>query len=84
MPGLNGLDLQQRLTSIGAALPIIFISGRMDPSTRVKALNGGALDFLAKPVDAETLLACVQRAIEADRLKRHSQLIHEESLSRAI
>jgi FixJ family two-component response regulator len=65
MPGLNGLDLQQRLASLDATLPIIFISGRIDPSTRVKALTGGALDFLAKPVDAETLLPCVQRAIEA-------------------
>lgn len=63
MPGLNGLDLQSLITKSGNRTPIIFVSGFGDVPMTVKALKGGALDFLTKPIDAEALLAAIQSAL---------------------
>ena len=63
MPGLNGLDLQSLITKSGNRMPIIFVSGFGDVPMTVKALRGGALDFLTKPIDAEALLAAIQSAL---------------------
>ena len=64
MPGLDGLQLQQRLLESGAVLPIIFLTGHGDISTSVRAMKHGAADFLTKPVDEEALLGAVRQAIE--------------------
>jgi FixJ family two-component response regulator len=64
MPGLSGLQLQQRLASLRRALPIVFVSGHGDIPTSVLAVKAGAEDFLTKPVAAELLLSAVARAIE--------------------
>ncbi|QFY62960.1 response regulator transcription factor (plasmid) [Rhizobium grahamii] len=63
MPGLNGLDLQFMITKSGNRTPIIFVSGFGDVPMTVKALKGGALDFLTKPIDAEALLEAIQSAL---------------------
>lgn len=63
MPGLNGLQLQQRLAAAGTGLPIIFLTGTGDIPMSVQAMKAGAEDFLPKPVAAETLLAALARAI---------------------
>lgn len=63
MPGLNGLDLQHLITKSGNRTPIIFVSGVGDVPMTVKALKGGALDFLTKPIDAEALLTAIQSAL---------------------
>ena len=68
MPGLDGLEMQKRLTEAGFALPIIFLTGHGDVSTSVKAMRGGAMNFLSKPVQDEELLASVAEAVNADRL----------------
>ncbi len=73
MPGLNGLDLQWRITKSGSKTPIIFVSGFGDVPMTVKALKGGARDFLTKPIDAEALLEAIQSA-----LSRSEALIREE------
>ena len=64
MPGLDGLQLQHRLVEKGGALPIIFLTGRGDIPTSVRAMKQGAADFLMKPVDDRELLAAVQQATE--------------------
>jgi len=56
MPGLTGLDLQEALRVAGQHLAIVFITGHRDVPVSVKAMKAGAVDFLTKPVDAETLL----------------------------
>ena len=56
MPGMTGLELQQRLTSMGGATPIIFVTAYPDERTRLQAMNSGALCFLPKPFDDEELL----------------------------
>jgi FixJ family two-component response regulator len=66
IPDENGLQFQQRLTDRGIHVPIIFISGQGDIASSVKAMKGGAIDFLAKPFDATQLLAVLAKALQED------------------
>jgi FixJ family two-component response regulator len=66
MPGLTGLDLQEALAGKGHRVPIVFITGHGDISMSVKAMKGGAADFLTKPFDVEKLLEAVERAVTKD------------------
>ncbi len=70
MPGLTGLQLQQRLAEMRNAIPIIFLSGHGDIASSVVAMKAGAEDFLTKPVDTDVLLRAVERAITRDRTDR--------------
>jgi FixJ family two-component response regulator len=63
LPGLTGLDLQQRLIEGGKRMPIIFITGFFLESVRKQALEGGAIGFLRKPFGDESLLECLNRAL---------------------
>ncbi|MBY5713326.1 response regulator transcription factor [Rhizobium leguminosarum] len=63
MPGLNGLDLQSMISVSGKKMPIIFVSGFGDVPMTVRALKGGALDFLTKPIDSAALLEAIQSAL---------------------
>jgi FixJ family two-component response regulator len=67
MPGLDGLQLQQRLVEARHQLPVIFLSGHGDIPTSVTAMRTGAEDFLTKPVETDVLLNAVERAIARDR-----------------
>ena len=67
MPGISGLDLQQKLESSGINLPIIFLTGYGTIPVTVRVMKAGAVDFLEKPVDEQTLLDSVRRAIETQR-----------------
>jgi len=70
MPGQSGLDLQRILADAGHDIPIIFITGHGDIPMAVRAVKAGAVDFLPKPFDDETLLAAVSQAITNDRRRR--------------
>ena len=70
MPGLDGLALQQALTSGDAPRPVIFITGKGDIPTSVRAMKAGAIDFLLKPVSDQDLLAPIARAQEQDTKSR--------------
>ena len=76
MPGMNGLELQQRLAAGGRPIPIIFITGHGDVPMSVEAMKAGAVDFLPKPFDDDALLAAVDRALARDRgrLRRGQEL----------
>ncbi len=67
MPGIDGLTLLRRLRATGSALPLILITGQGDMSMAVTAMKAGAVDFLEKPFEAETLLAAVETALRAQR-----------------
>ena len=70
LPDRSGLELQAALASQGVQLPVIFMTGYgLIPDT-VRAMQGGAVDFLTKPVDAQTLLASVARAFAQDAASR--------------
>jgi FixJ family two-component response regulator len=90
MPGPDGLALQEVLRRRGHHLPTVFLSGRGDIASSVRALKAGASDFLTKPVQAGVLLEAVRAALEADAplraererrrllLQRHSTLNERE------
>jgi FixJ family two-component response regulator len=70
LPGPSGLDLQTALLRKGVALPIIFLTGHADVPSTVRAMKAGAVDFLEKPVNRDTLLEALRRALEADTVRR--------------
>ena len=63
MPGLTGLELQERLVAGGRRMSIVFVTGHVNVPKSVKAMKGGAVDLLTKPVDAKDLIAAVQRSV---------------------
>jgi FixJ family two-component response regulator len=70
MPGLDGLQLQQRLQASAHGIPIVFITGYGDIPMSVKAMKAGAVDFLPKPFRDDDLLGAVQQAIRRDIRQR--------------
>jgi len=63
MPGLNGLELQSRLTAMGRRIPIIFVTAFPHERIRRRALKGGAIGFLSKPFSDDSLIHCLDRAL---------------------
>jgi RNA polymerase sigma factor (sigma-70 family) len=70
IPGLSGPELQERLSKLGSALPIIFLTGHPDIPTTVRTIRGGAEDFLTKPVSSHVLLQAIERAIAHHEVTR--------------
>ena len=70
MPGLSGLDLQDRLAKGDTHIPIVFITGHADVPMTVRAMKAGAVEFLEKPFRDQQLLDAIHLAIEDDR-SRH-------------
>jgi FixJ family two-component response regulator len=68
LPGLNGLELQKRVSVERTDMPIIFITGHGDVPTTVGAMKAGAVEFLTKPFNDEVLLAAIRQALERSRL----------------
>jgi FixJ family two-component response regulator len=64
MPGMSGLELQQRLRALGSSMPVIIITSTTDPTTRVRALEGGAHAFLVKPVHDDHLIRHLESALK--------------------
>lgn len=64
MPGMNGLDLQEKIKASGWSLPIIFITAYDDPRDREKALANGAVAFLQKPLSEKDLLTNIRSALK--------------------
>jgi two-component system, LuxR family, response regulator FixJ len=64
MPGLSGMELQEKLIRSAYRMPIIFLTGHGEVTMGVQAMKKGAVDFLTKPCDDEQLLAAIHRAIE--------------------
>lgn len=67
LPDLNGLDLQSRIGGERREMPIIFITGCGDIPMSVRAMKGGAVEFLTKPFDDEVLLQAIRQALESSR-----------------
>ena len=82
MPGIGGLDLQDALVAKGGAPPIIFLTGRAEIADSVRAMKHGAVEFLTKPVEADTLINAVRSALEADRVARAARAKHAELRAR--
>ena len=75
LPGLSGLDFQTELAKANIHIPIIFMTGHGDIPMTVRAMKGGAVDFLAKPFRDQDMLDAVVTAIERDRKRREADKI---------
>jgi len=64
LPDMTGLELQERIGAERSGMPIIFLSGRCDVQTTVKAMKAGAMEFMVKPFDPEVLLNAIRQAIK--------------------
>ncbi len=77
MPGISGLDLQERLSTLGIDLPIIFVTAYGDVPMAVRALKGGAVDFVQKPFNSQALLdrihVAIQQNVEAGRRRKERE-----------
>tara|TARA_R110002012_G_scaffold40734_3_gene112115 strand:- start:694 stop:1332 length:639 start_codon:yes stop_codon:yes gene_type:complete len=67
MPGMSGMECQQRLEALKCPLPIIFITGHGDVPMAVEAMKKGAIEFIQKPFREQVLLDCIQHALEVNR-----------------
>ena len=75
LPGLSGLDFQAELAKANIHIPIIFMTGHGDIPMSVRAMKGGAVDFLTKPFRDQDMLDAVAVAIERDRKRRETDKI---------
>ena len=81
LPGLNGIELQQELAKSGVQVPIIFLTGHADIPTTVRALKGGAINFLTKPFEDDDLLNAIQQCFSSDL---NDQVEPDESLGNMV
>lgn len=82
MPGMSGLDVQDRLASMPISLPVVIVTGQADIETAVRAMRGGALDVLTKPFGREELLVRVKEALQRDAELREAHEEHVETRMR--
>ena len=67
LPGMNGFELQERLNAERRNIPIIFITAHADEPARQRALKGGAIEMLAKPVRRDALFQAIESAVKQSR-----------------
>ena len=82
MPGLSGLELQQRLNEQRSEIPIIFITGHGDVPMAVTAMKSGAVDFLQKPFRDQDLIDRIHKALDRDGDARKGRAEREEIRAR--
>jgi len=82
MPGLGGLELQEKLNELGSSLPIIFITGHGDVPMAVEAMQKGAIDFIQKPFRDQELLDGISEAVKTDQERRSEREEKAEVLSK--
>jgi two-component system, LuxR family, response regulator FixJ len=78
MPGMSGLELQQKLNAMHAITPIVFITGHGDVPMAVEAMQNGAVDFIQKPFRDQDLLDRINQAMEKDKANRTGLLARDE------
>lgn len=82
MPGMSGLELQERLEALGSTLPVIFITAHGDVPMAVRAVKAGAVDFIQKPFSDQELLDKIQHAMEENARARAAAADREEVSAR--
>jgi FixJ family two-component response regulator len=82
MPGMSGLDFQDRLDELGIGLPVVLMSGHGDIPMSVRAMKAGALDFLVKPFRDQDMLDAVAAAIAQDHRRRAQAVDYADLLAR--
>jgi FixJ family two-component response regulator len=74
LPGQSGLDFQRDLAAANRELPIIFITGHGDIPMSVRAMKGGAIEFLTKPFRDQDLIDAIQLGLARDRARRENEM----------
>lgn len=82
MPGMDGLELQSRLTGLGLDPGIVFLSGQAEVPSSVQAMKAGAVDFLTKPIDEAALFAAISEALARHRERLSAHRAATEASSR--
>lgn len=82
MPGMSGLELQEKLINEQITIPVIIITGHGDVPMSVRAMKAGAIDFIEKPFNDQVLLDCIQRALDKDGMQRQQQYKRAEIASK--
>ena len=82
MPEMTGPELHGWMTTHGVSLPIIFLTGHGDVAGGVQAMKMGAVDYLLKPVDPETLLNTIRQAIDRHAVEQHHRQQQQDIASR--
>jgi two-component system response regulator FixJ len=82
MPGIDGLELLRRVVASGALLPVIVMTGHGDVPLAVEAMKLGAVDFIEKPFDDETLLSAIRTAFENTKSKQSDAAATREFVNR--
>ena len=77
MPGISGMELQDRLNQLGNSLPIIFITGHGDIPIAVSAMRKGAFDFIQKPFSNDEFISRIDDALELNEKQHIQQLNHQ-------
>lgn len=78
LPEMNGLQIQEALRAAGVDRAVIFVTGRADVPSSVRALKRGAIDFVTKPIDETELLRAIREALAADALNRERRVLIQE------
>ncbi|SDD15730.1 two-component system, NtrC family, C4-dicarboxylate transport response regulator DctD [Pseudomonas guariconensis] len=79
MPGIDGLQLLERLQALDPDLPVILLTGHGDVPMAVEAMRNGAYDFLEKPFTPQTLLGSLRRALEKRQLVLENRRLHQQA-----
>jgi len=82
LPEISGLEASEKLSQANYYLPTVFITGHADVPTSVRAMKGGAVDFLSKPVRDDDLLAAVRTALDQERQERRIRREVDQILQR--
>jgi FixJ family two-component response regulator len=82
MPGMSGLELQDRMAEVGIFLPVVFLSGKSDIPMSVYAMKHGAVDFLVKPVEEAALFQALDQAITRQAAEAAIRQDHDAIMAR--
>jgi two-component system response regulator FixJ len=82
MPRMDGLEVQERLNEIGLAFPVIVLTGHGDVEVAVKAMKAGAVDFVEKPYEKQTLVDAISRAFDRMDARSTKDVLADEAKGR--
>ncbi|MEQ8301618.1 MAG: response regulator [Hyphomonas sp.] len=82
MPHMDGLEVQERLNDIGLAFPVIVLTGHGDVEVAVKAMKAGAVDFVEKPYEKQTLVDAISRAFDRMDARNMKDVLADEAKGR--
>lgn len=82
MPGMDGIEFQEKLTENGIDAPVVIMTGHGDVRLAVRAMKAGALDFVEKPFDDQAILGSIDEAISKSRASLRPKPINPELAAR--